>query len=37
LGAKAYLIKPPSEDILRRIAAGNWPGPGEAKPANAGF
>jgi len=37
LGAKAYLIKPPTEDVLRRIAQGDWAGsPGQVRPASTG-
>lgn len=38
LGAKAYLIKPPSADVLRKAADGDWAGTlSQAKPSHSGF
>ena len=31
LGAKAYLIKPPDEELLRKIAQGDWEGVEQAR------
>jgi CheY-like chemotaxis protein len=37
LGAKAYLIKPPTEDVLRKIAEGDWAKVGQLSTSRAMF
>lgn len=37
LGAKAYLIKPPDMEILRKIAEGEWAAVGDARPVETKF